>query len=140
MGAAIQNRWSDKEVDYILSNYEVKTIPEMAKELDRTQWSVYQKAHKMGLSVIMPNWKADLDTTPIDEPKKKEKWEPVYVFPSEPAKRYLFEVFNRDGVSFTKAIIRNETQADRLARYFGVGYTFKITPLNKNYKHFVVHS
>ena len=41
--------WTDDEVDFLISNYQNMSIPEIAKELGRTYIAVERKRNKLGL-------------------------------------------------------------------------------------------
>lgn len=41
--------WTDDEVDFLISNYQNMSIPEIAKELGRTYMTVERKRNKLGL-------------------------------------------------------------------------------------------
>jgi len=46
----IRKRWSEKEVEFLVKNYNKLTANQIASILGRTIWSIYHKARRIGLS------------------------------------------------------------------------------------------
>lgn len=44
-----RQRWTKAETDYLVENYQNKTIPELAKEMGRTIIAIERKRNKLGL-------------------------------------------------------------------------------------------